>query len=140
MTNQRQHKSKPIQNQKGAVAIIVALSLVAMIGVLGLVLDLGHLYVAKTELQNAADAAALSGAKQLNGKLTGVCCGVDSAQSRAIEAAGANKYDLNATALVITAANLSVGSCPDDGCMVPISSVTSDALAADKTFFESGYR
>jgi len=136
MTKQRQHKSKPIQSQKGAVAIIVALSLVAMIGVLGLVLDLGHLYVAKTELQNAADAAALSGAKQLNGKLTGVCCGVDSAQSRAIEAAGANKYDLNATALVITAANLSVGSCPDDGCMVPISSVTSDALAADKTFLK----
>lgn len=136
MTRQKQHKTKSIQSQKGAVAIIVALSLVAMIGMLGLVLDLGHLYVAKTELQNAADAAALSGAKQLNGKLAGVCCGIGSAQYRAIEAAAANKYDLNSTALVITAANLSIGSCPDDSCMVPISSITSDALAADKTFLK----
>ncbi|OIR17585.1 hypothetical protein GALL_18030 [mine drainage metagenome] len=136
MTTQRPCRTQSRQCQNGAVAIIVALALIAMIGILGIVLDLGHLYVAKTELQNAADAAALSGAKQLNGKLSGVCCGVDSAQARAIEAAAANNYDLNSTALVITAANLSVGSCPDDACMVPISSITTDALAADKTFLK----
>lgn len=132
MTRRRQCKTQSVQRQHGAVAIIVAICIVVLVGMLGLVLDLGHLYVAKTELQNAADAAALSGAKEFNGKLAGV----NTAISRAIEAAGKNKYNLNASAVTITTANLSAGSCPDDGCMVPISTITSDALAADKTFLK----
>lgn len=123
-------------SQRGAVAVIVALTIVVLLGMLGLVIDLGHLYVAKSELQNAADAAALSGAKQLNGTAARVCCGVDSAQARAIEAAGMNKYNLNTIAVNLVASNLSVGDCPDDSCMVPISSVTSNALAAGKTFLK----
>jgi len=122
--------------QHGAVAIIVAICLVVLIGMLGLVIDLGHLYVAKTELQNAADAAALSGAKELNRTLAGVT----RARDRAIEAAGKNKYDLNATAVTLTAAdNLWVGSCPDDGTctMVRINTITTNAAAADKTFLKA---
>lgn len=118
--------------QQGAVAIIVALCLVVLVGMMGFVLDLGHLYVTKTELQNAADAAALSGAKELNGKVTGI----NNAINKAIEAAGKNKFNLNSTALVITATNIRVGACPSSGCMVPISTITTDALAADKTFLE----
>ena len=53
--------------QNGAVAIIVALSLPVLIGMAGLALDLGKLYVTKTELQNAADACALSAAVELDG-------------------------------------------------------------------------
>lgn len=118
------------QRQRGAIAIIVGLSIFILVGMLALVLDLGHLYVTKTELQNAADAAALSGAKELDGTLAGV----NNAQTKAINTAGRNNFDLNANTVVITAANLWVGNCPDDGCMVPISSVTTDALASDKTF------
>ena len=51
--------------QRGAVAIIVALSLAVLIGFAGLALDLGHLYVDKTELQNAADACALAASREL---------------------------------------------------------------------------
>lgn len=51
--------------QKGVVAIITALSLVVLVGFVGLALDLGHLYVNKTELQNAADACALAAASKL---------------------------------------------------------------------------
>lgn len=51
--------------QKGVVAIIVALSMAVLIGFVGLVIDLGRLYVNKTELQSAADACALSAAAQL---------------------------------------------------------------------------
>ncbi|UUZ63551.1 hypothetical protein LP417_29665 [Polaromonas sp. P1-6] len=40
------------------------------------------------------------------------------------------------SAVTITIANMSVGSCPDDGCMVPASSVTTDAQAAGKTFLK----
>lgn len=121
--------------QQGAVAIIVALCLVVLVGMMGLVLDLGHLYVTKTELQNAADAAALSGAKELNKTLAGV----NNARDRAIEAAKRNKYNLNATAVTLIASDdLWVGSCPDDGTctMVRINTVTTNAAAADKTFLK----
>jgi len=118
--------------QHGAVAIIVAICLVALVGLLGLVLDLGHLYVTKTELQNAADAASLSGAKELNGRLTGI----NNAISKAVEAAGRNKFNLQSQALVISSADIRVGACHTSGCMVPITSITTDALAANKTFLE----
>lgn len=53
--------------QRGAVAIIVAIALVMLVGFLGLALDLGKLYVAKSELQNGADACALAAARDLTG-------------------------------------------------------------------------
>lgn len=53
--------------ERGAVAVIVALSLVALVGFVGLALDLGKLFVAKTELQNSADACALAAARELTG-------------------------------------------------------------------------
>jgi len=132
MKRLKQHLIQTRQHQRGAVAIIVGISIVILVAMLGLVVDLGHLYVAKSELQNAADAAALSGAKELNGTVAGVT----SARDRAIEAAGLNKYDLNSTAVTLTAANLSVGNCPQDSCMVPISTVTTVALASNKTFLK----
>ena len=57
-------------SQSGAVAIIVALSLPVLIGMAGLALDLGKLYVTKTELQNAADACALAAAVELDGTVS----------------------------------------------------------------------
>lgn len=55
------------RREHGAVAIIVALSLAVLIGFAGLALDLGKLYVARTELQNAADSCALAAAQALTG-------------------------------------------------------------------------
>jgi len=46
--------------QGGAIAIMFALSLVVLFACMGIALDLGRLYVVRTELQNAADAAALA--------------------------------------------------------------------------------
>ena len=51
--------------QRGAVSVIVAVSIVMLCLVLGLVLDLGRLYVVKTEMQNAADACALAAVRRL---------------------------------------------------------------------------
>lgn len=55
------------KRQRGAVAVIVAISIVALVGIVGLALDLGKLYVAKSELQNSADACALAAARELTG-------------------------------------------------------------------------
>lgn len=56
----RQH-----QRQSGAVAVLVGIALIAMVGITGLALDLGKLYVAKSELQNSADSCALAAAQEL---------------------------------------------------------------------------
>jgi Flp pilus assembly protein TadG len=50
---------------EGAAAIIIALSLFALIAVTSLAIDMGQLYTVRNELQNVADAAALAGAGQL---------------------------------------------------------------------------
>lgn len=47
--------------------ILLGLSIVVLIGFVGLVVDLGHLFIAKTELQNAMDACALAAARELDG-------------------------------------------------------------------------
>jgi Flp pilus assembly protein TadG len=47
------------------VVIMAALLMVVFLGLAALALDLGYLYVVRTELQNAADAAALAGAGHL---------------------------------------------------------------------------
>jgi hypothetical protein len=58
------------RTQGGAVAIVVAIALIAMVGIVGLALDLGKLYIARAELQNAADACALAAVHSLNGATT----------------------------------------------------------------------
>ncbi|MBU6488331.1 MAG: pilus assembly protein [Burkholderiales bacterium] len=55
------------RTQGGAVAVIVALSLAVLIGVVGLALDLGKLYIVRSELQNSADACALAAVRDLTG-------------------------------------------------------------------------
>ncbi len=52
-------------NQDGVSAVVVALSLFALIGVSALAIDISHLYLVKNQLQNGADAGALSGVQNL---------------------------------------------------------------------------
>ena len=62
MTRMRNRRGK----QRGAVAIIVGLAIVVLVAFAGLALDLGQMFISKTELQNAADACALAAARELN--------------------------------------------------------------------------
>lgn len=54
--------------QRGAVAIMVALLLGVLLGVAALAVDVGYLMTAKNELQNVADSAALAGVSALRGR------------------------------------------------------------------------
>ena len=56
--------------QKGAVAPLVGILMVVFILCLALVVDLGHLHDVKVQMQRAVDAAALAGARQLDGGMT----------------------------------------------------------------------
>ncbi|MBS1155440.1 MAG: hypothetical protein H6R07_1364 [Proteobacteria bacterium] len=91
------------QRQRGAVAIIVGLCIVVLIGMIGLVVDLGHMFITKTELQNAADACALAAARELDG-------GSDAlvrAENVGLTVGQRNNVDLQATAVSIVANDIS---------------------------------
>ena len=45
------------KSQEGAAAVIVALILTVLLGFVGLAIDTGNLYVIRTQMQNAVDAA-----------------------------------------------------------------------------------
>jgi cytoskeletal protein CcmA (bactofilin family) len=53
------------ENQQGSIIVTVALLFSALMGFGGLALDLGNLYVVKTKMQNAADAAVTGGGLEL---------------------------------------------------------------------------
>lgn len=56
------------RRHRGAVAITVALSLLFLLGFMGLALDFGRQFVIRSELQNAVDACALAAAAELDGQ------------------------------------------------------------------------
>jgi hypothetical protein len=53
------------RRQRGIAMVLFSVGLVVIMAMAGLALDMGHAYVNKTRLQNAIDAAALSGASAL---------------------------------------------------------------------------
>ncbi len=61
--------------QKGAVLVMTAFFIVILMGISAFALDLGRLFVLKSQMQNAVDAAALAAAAELDGQ--------DSARERA---------------------------------------------------------
>jgi Flp pilus assembly protein TadG len=56
--------------RRGTIVCLLAVTMVLLIGFLGLAIDLGMLATAKTQVQNAADLAALTAARTLNGNST----------------------------------------------------------------------
>src|SRR6516162_11339861 len=53
--------------RRGAVAPLCALLIVPLLGMCAYSIDVGYIIVCHTDLQNAADAAALAGAERLQG-------------------------------------------------------------------------
>jgi hypothetical protein len=54
-----------VKEKQGLTAVIVALLMLVLLGVAAFAIDIGHLYLVKNELQNAADAGGLAGARFL---------------------------------------------------------------------------
>lgn len=98
------------KNQRGAVVIIVAIFLLfAGIGFAAFAIDFAYLHVAKNELQNAADAGALAGARALyyaDGSQVNVDGGdskwTSSANEVAYDAATANEAAKDAVEVIFT--------------------------------------
>jgi Flp pilus assembly protein TadG len=80
-----------VNDQSGSLAVVAALLLLVLAGMAALVMDIGRLAVVKSEMQKAADAGALAGARALSSGPS--FPNWTSAQSRAAATAQENKVD-----------------------------------------------
>jgi Flp pilus assembly protein TadG len=80
------------RGERGSVLTYTVLSVLFLFLAVGLGVDLSHLYSVKTELQNAADAAALAGASAL---LLPEDVKITTAVDRAVDTLNKNKYNFN---------------------------------------------
>src|SRR5262244_1958706 len=62
----------PLNNSRGVVAATTAIFIVVLLAMGAAAIDIGHALVARNELQNASDAAALAGARELGVIYTGL--------------------------------------------------------------------
>jgi Flp pilus assembly protein TadG len=69
------------QSERGFSLVLSAVCVTVMLGMLGLSLDVGRIFIAKNELQAFTDAAALAAVTQLDGTRTGVVSAENLAQN-----------------------------------------------------------
>jgi Flp pilus assembly protein TadG len=58
------------RGERGQTLVIVALLTTILIGVLGLAVDVGYAYSERRQIQNAADASALNGAREMDAQIS----------------------------------------------------------------------
>lgn len=80
------------KNERGSVLVYTVIAVLFLFLAVGLGADLSHLYLVRTELQNAADAAALAGASAL---LLPEDERIPTAVQRAVDTLNKNKYNVN---------------------------------------------
>ncbi len=83
------------RSQKGFSLLAMAMILPALIGATGLAVDLGRIFVTKTELQNFADAAALAAAFELDGTASGIADAINTANSGPGTTATRNRWNFD---------------------------------------------
>ena len=77
---------------RGFILVFTALCILGLIGALGLVVDIGRIYIAKSELQVFTDSAAVAATMELDGTSTGI------QRATAQVAADSNTWNLATTA------------------------------------------
>lgn len=98
MYNERRISER--KNERGAVLATAALGMLALLLAVGLGVDISRFYLAKTELQNASDAAALAAVSALNSS----SAGIEEATDRAV--AAMNSYEFNKTGVMFPRSNV----------------------------------
>lgn len=76
------------RRQSGFALVTIAFSLVSLVGTVGLGVDIGRMYIAKSEAQSFADSAALAAALELDGTPQGI------ARARLAASSGTNRQNL----------------------------------------------
>jgi uncharacterized membrane protein len=92
------------RSARGAVSILFVLMLAVMIGAAGLGIDVGRLYLARAETQNAADACALAAAAELDGEA------LEAARAQAAGLAVAKAHTVLLQSVAFTDADVTVSN------------------------------
>src|SRR5689334_825427 len=87
-------------DERGSVMIMTAILMAGLVLAVGLCIDVARIYMIRTELQNAADAAALSAARELNSGAGGI----QDAVTRATTIV--NSYGFNDSAVNVAAVDV----------------------------------
>ncbi|MEJ7575688.1 MAG: pilus assembly protein TadG-related protein [Pyrinomonadaceae bacterium] len=85
----RKHLSDERSGERGSIMVMTAVLMLGLVLCIGLTIDVSRIYMLRTELQNAADAAALAGARELNSGITGI----NDAASRAAAIVNTEGFD-----------------------------------------------
>lgn len=104
-TIKRSFVQRALTDQRGQMLPWVALGMVVVIGMGGLTIDVSRAYVVKTQLQNAANAAALNAAPQVylgDSTITAPSSAVISAANLFSASVGGKNYDPNMGGTVVT--------------------------------------
>jgi uncharacterized membrane protein len=100
MKNRPVGQAEKRRRERGSVLATSAIGMLAVLLAVGLGIDISRLYLTKTELQNAADAAALAGVSGLNSAPPGIT----EAVNRAVLAM--NNYNFNHTGVTFPRTNV----------------------------------
>jgi len=100
MRNRSNKQAGTRKRERGSILATSAIGMLSILLAVGLGVDISRFYLAKTELQNAADAAALAAVSALNTSALGITKATD----RAV--AALNSYDFNNTGVNIPRANV----------------------------------
>src|SRR5918996_1049766 len=96
----RSNKQAGSKRERGSILATSAIGMLSLLLAVGLGVDISRLYLTKTELQNAADAAALAAASALNTAPLGITRAAD----RAV--AAMNNYDFNKKSVAFPRSNV----------------------------------
>ena len=98
MDSQQPSKLRPLnaRGERGFVLVLTAVSALALVGILGLTVDLGRMYITKSEAQAFADSAAIAAALELDGTTAGI------ADANLAVAANLNRWNFSTQAFTGT--------------------------------------
>ncbi len=94
------------KGERGSITIMTAIFALLLLLMVGLTIDISRIYLVRSELQNAADAAALTAARELNGGTGGIDDAVTQATNVIANTQGLRAKTNVAIASVEFAANL----------------------------------
>jgi Flp pilus assembly protein TadG len=100
MKIRRMNQAGQNKRERGSILATSAIGMLSVLLAAGLAVDISRFYLAKTELQNAADAAALAAVSGLNTSALGITIATDNA------VAAMNKYDFNKTGVTFPRGNV----------------------------------
>jgi Flp pilus assembly protein TadG len=132
----RREKSKRINSRRAAITVLAAVLMIVMLGFVAFGIDVGYMTVVKTQLQVAADSAAMAAAANMGGTQTNM---VSAAQQYAgYHKAGGSTVGLTSSDIqygIWDSNTRTFSSSSQMGNAIKVTARRDDTTGSNKTFF-----